>query len=122
MIDCLFHIVRLVNGGNMYEGRVEILYDGEWGTVCDDYFEDIDAEVVCRQLGFTGGIAMDDCDFGEGSGTIWLDTVQCDGSESEVGVCSHDDWGYHDCSHYEDVGVICGMWWMWILGNSYNLR
>ena len=97
-----------MNGGSPYEGRVEIYYDGEWGTVCDDYFEDIDAQVVCSQLGYSGGIAMDDCDFGEGSGTIWLDTVQCDGSESEVGLCPHDEWGYHDCSHYEDVGVICG--------------
>ena len=100
--------MRLENGGSIYEGRVEILYDGEWGTVCDDYFEDIDAQVVCAMLGFSGGRAMVDCDFGEGSGTIWLDSVQCDGTEQEVGLCSHDTWGYHDCGHYEDVGVICG--------------
>ena len=40
---------------NTYQGRVEIKLNGEWGTVCDDGFEDMAATVVCRELGRTEG-------------------------------------------------------------------
>ena len=45
--------VKLEDGVREYEGRIEICYDGEWGTVCDDGINDSVAEVVCRQLGFS---------------------------------------------------------------------
>ena len=52
--------IRLINGNSEYEGRLEITHDGEWGTVCNDYFSDRDAHVVCRQLGYGGGVAVKD--------------------------------------------------------------
>ncbi|KAM7408055.1 hypothetical protein PAMA_001959 [Pampus argenteus] len=101
--------VRLVGADRPWEGRVEIYHQGEWGTVCDDNWTELNAQVVCRQLGFRGQakVALDGV-YEEGQGLILLDEVQCLGSESSLLACTHSEWGQHDCSHSEDVGVSCG--------------
>ena len=45
--------IRLRGGTNQYEGRVEICNNNTWGTVCDDLWGATDANVACRQLGFS---------------------------------------------------------------------
>ena len=64
--------------------------------------------LVCRQLGYDGALsALKDAAFGQGTGPIWLNSVQCGGSEKSVSQCTHAGWGGHNCRHYDDVSVVC---------------
>ena len=100
--------VRLIGGSSDLEGRVEVLYLGTWGTICDDFWSIEDAHVICRQLGFGSALqATGLASFGQGTGTIWLDNVQCTGNETRIEDCTHNGWGNHNCAHFEDAGVVC---------------
>ena len=87
---------------------MEIYHNGVWGTVCDDGWDIKDAQVVCRALGFFSAIAaLQGARFGEGSGIIWLDNVDCAGFERSLKDCGNTGWGRHNCGHREDASVEC---------------
>ncbi|XP_015777958.1 PREDICTED: deleted in malignant brain tumors 1 protein-like [Acropora digitifera] len=100
--------VRL-RGGGLHYGRVEIFYNDQWGTVCDDDWDINDAHVVCRQLGFSrlASNAYTGAHYGQGTGPIWMDDVACSGSESHIYDCRQRGWGSHDCTHSKDSSVRC---------------
>ena len=116
----------MVGGEFENEGRVEVCLEGKWGTVSDDEWSISDAEVVCRQLGYsTQGELLDTCicgnvfklkrflvivygraHFGKGIGPVLMSNIACRGSESTLLDCLHSE-VTADKSHSEDAGVHC---------------
>ena len=113
--------LRLVDGtlttedGRLCEGRLEIYYDGAWGTICDDYWTQSNANVACRALGFTASVEDDyrfrKAYFGPGSRDqgIVLDDLLCTGNERNLLDCFslQPEVGSNNCRHSEDVGLRC---------------
>ena len=98
--------IRLVGGESEREGRVEICYNGVWGTVCDYGWDQVDADVVCRQLGFgyQGTISISNSHFGT---PVLLENIECNQNHSNLSQCVDLRLlgSYHDCEY--TAGVIC---------------
>ncbi|EMP41742.1 hypothetical protein UY3_01004 [Chelonia mydas] len=103
--------IRLVNGSSHCSGRVEVLHNQQWETVCDGSWDLHDAEVISRQLGCgTVLSAAGRARFGQGSDPIWLDEVICTGMELALSECRARPWGDYNCNHGKDAGVVGSDW------------
>ena len=123
--------LRLVNGANVREGRVEVCLNGVWGTVCDDSWDDTDAGVVCSQVGYSrrgmlhlltvkeegtilsiiyysGSVSRRAAYFGSSSyGPVSIGSIQCSGSETRLQDCGLSQSPGSACTHSQDAGVTC---------------
>lgn len=113
LIVCHTDDLRLTMGNKsvtvLSEGRVEVFYNGIWGSICDDGWDLNDAKVVCRQLGFPDTIeATNGTVMKFGSGLPQLTNVQCNGSEEHLREeCTFREMeAEQNCSHAE-AGVVC---------------
>lgn len=104
--------LRLAAGHRAKEGRLEVLFQGIWGTVCSEGWDWPAAHVACRTLGFGGVDALSmTADYGLGRNQIWLSHVRCNGDEPGLGHCKF--YGLNrstippKCSHEYDVGLVC---------------
>ena len=127
--------ILLYNGSEVYrglgEGTVLVCYSNNYGSVCDDYWDELEARVVCRQLGYNvssssehnkhfsflsrlsyilhlDSIPIRSSQFGAWNGSILLDQLLCTGSEASLLNCpAGEQLGFHNCDHSEDAGVRC---------------
>ncbi|XP_048585093.1 deleted in malignant brain tumors 1 protein [Nematostella vectensis] len=101
--------VRLMDGADLTEGRVEVMYKREWGAICDDMWDMRDGHVVCRMLGFDSATSTSCCGkYGPSkSRRVWLDDVQCKGEEKSISECNKREWGSNNCNYHETAGVVC---------------
>ena len=102
--------LRLVDGKTKFEGRIELLYHGQWGYICDDDWGLVDGNVICRQLNYgqASGIFKGSVHSNvHESLPFWLDNVWCVGNESRIRDCKHNGWGRHNCDYRETAGVQC---------------
>ncbi|XP_019639399.1 PREDICTED: uncharacterized protein LOC109481308 [Branchiostoma belcheri] len=102
--------MRLRGGMAPNRGRVELKVEGgNWGIICDDEWDKLAADVVCRQLGYKNGakMATKNSRFGDGRRDFILDDVTCTGNERTLMECSHRGWWESDCDRNEVAGVVC---------------
>lgn len=98
----------MVDGHLEGQGHVELLYAGVWGSVCDDGFDLNDANVVCRELGYSGAEnAHALAQFGLADRFIHLDDLSCYGNETQLDDCPNVVWGVHNCFAIEAASVTC---------------
>ncbi|KAL0148682.1 hypothetical protein M9458_056009, partial [Cirrhinus mrigala] len=99
---------RLVDGPHLCSGRLEMLLDRTWMSVCDAAFDQQDAEVVCRELDCGVPVqVLGAAAFGKGDTQMWTQEIQCRGNESQIHLCPRSSSQKRGCSYNNDVGVIC---------------
>ncbi|XP_051745863.1 scavenger receptor cysteine-rich type 1 protein M130-like [Ctenopharyngodon idella] len=99
--------VRLV-GGSRCSGRLEILDNQTWVSVCAAAFDQQDAEVVCRELDCGAPVqVLGEDDFGKGYAQMWTQEIQCRGNESQIHLCPTSPSHQNNCSHGNNVEFVC---------------
>ena len=99
--------VRLVNGTGPCSGRVEVKSHQSWLSVCEDDFDQQDAEVLCRELGCGPPSVLQGALYGEVEAPMWPKEFHCEGSESALMDCGSSGSTRNNCSPNKTVGLTC---------------
>lgn len=108
--DAIAHAstLRLVQGRTARDGRVEVRRSGAWGSVCGELWDLVDANVLCRLLGYNEALAYyQNITFKQSNNTLWLTDVQCVGNESSLFHCVNSGWGKRTCNEGLAAGATC---------------
>lgn len=102
-------MIRLVGGSKPSEGRIEVKWNNQWGTMCDDFYGIADGRVICKYLGYPSLYSghRRASRFGPGSGPVWFDNMHCKESDYGPFSCRMSAIGMNDCTHNEDAGIEC---------------
>ncbi|XP_060064988.1 deleted in malignant brain tumors 1 protein-like [Ylistrum balloti] len=110
-IQCSYTPIRLVDGKFPLEGRVEVLHNGIWGTLCGEHFTTHDAKTICTSLGVDmshqNPTIFSNGQFGKGTGPSWLSNMQCTGNEKDIGECRNVTWTYNTCASENPAALSC---------------
>jgi len=101
---------RLVGGEKPIEGRIEVKYQGDWGSVCgDEMWSLTDAKVFCRSVGLPEATyALRYREFGRITGSVWMNGLKCHGGEVSLADCTYNDWVDQRDSCYYSANAVCG--------------
>jgi len=103
--------IREGRDSNPIEGRVEVMYSGVWGTICNDSWGMSESHVICRMLGYEKAVQIKQFDPAPSSVKMWLRDISCKGCESSIEECRQPP--FHDyksaCQNLNgtEVGVVC---------------
>jgi hypothetical protein len=104
--------IDLVDGHNMYEGRLRVEINGQSGTVCNRGWNMINSKLVCQQMGlildpnmhlYTRWLSNDH----RIHEPIMMSEVQCDPLDTSLFQCRHTARNDHTCTHQDDVWIRC---------------
>ncbi|XP_034049318.1 scavenger receptor cysteine-rich type 1 protein M160-like [Thalassophryne amazonica] len=99
--------VRLVNGSSLCSGRLEVKWNQSWSSVCEDDFDQQDAQVVCRELGCGPPVVLQGALYGDVAAPKWTKEFQCGGKESGLLACGSSGSDRNTCSPAKAVGLTC---------------
>ncbi|EDO32339.1 predicted protein, partial [Nematostella vectensis] len=101
-------IVRLIGGVLPFEGHVEVYRNASWGTICGSSLSLTSGHVICKMMGYPGVSSTSCCArYGESSGLITMQDLECTGTERSLITCRHSDWSNTTCAHAQEMGVTC---------------
>lgn len=109
-IHCLSNTndIRLIGGRKASEGRIEVKYNGVWGSICSQNFSLTEAMVVCRSIGFKSSHVTVHRDvFGHADGPEVISDLRCNGTEPDISACPNITYTERPCSPGNEVGVTC---------------